>query len=84
MRSFDDLDDAVVLDVETTGLSRETDRIVAVSMLRGRFSTLRDNPGDLKGDTPNALFKQFMDSQSFKCWLTDAVFGLAHEQAGVG
>ena len=47
MRYFDDLDDAVVFSVETTGPSHETDRIVAVSMLRGRFSTLRDNPGDL-------------------------------------
>ena len=56
MRYFDDLDDAVVLDVETTGPSRETDRIVAVSMVRVRFSTLRDNPGDLRGDTLNALF----------------------------
>ena len=45
---------------------------------------LRDNPGDLKGATLSALFKQFMDSQSFKCWLTDTVVGLAHEQAGVG
>ena len=56
MRYFDDLDDAVVLAVKTTGPSRETDRIVAASMLRGWFSTLRDNPGDLKGATLNALF----------------------------
>lgn len=56
MHYFDELDDAVVLSVETTGPSHETDRIISVSMLRGRFSTLRDNPGDLKGDTLNALF----------------------------
>ena len=27
------------------------------------------------------LFKQFMDNQGFKRWLTDTVFGLAYEQA---
>ncbi len=34
----------------------------------------------MKDDTE--LFKQFMDNQSFKRWLTDTVFGLASEQAG--
>ncbi len=33
----------------------------------------------MKDDTE--LFKQFMDNQSFKRWLTDTVFGLAYEQA---
>ncbi|MCY4387067.1 MAG: type I restriction endonuclease subunit R [Desulfurellaceae bacterium] len=36
----------------------------------------------MKDDTE--LFKQFMDNQSFKRWLTDTVFGLAYEQAGAG
>ena len=36
----------------------------------------------MKDDTE--LFKQFMDNQSFKRWLTDTVFGLASEQAGAG
>ena len=27
------------------------------------------------------LFKQFMDNESFKRWMTDTVFTLAHEQA---
>ena len=36
----------------------------------------------MKDDTE--LFKQFMDNQSFKRWLTDTVFGLACEQAGAG
>ena len=36
----------------------------------------------MKDDTE--LFKQFMDNQSFKRWLTDTVFGLAYEQAGTG
>ncbi len=30
----------------------------------------------------NQLFKQFMDNDGFKRWLTDTVFGLASEQAG--
>ena len=33
----------------------------------------------MKDDTE--LFKQFMDNQGFKRWLTDTVFGLAYEQA---
>ena len=36
----------------------------------------------MKDDTE--LFKQFMDNQSFRRWLTDTVFGLASEQAGAG
>jgi len=34
----------------------------------------------MKDDTE--LFKQFMDNPSFKRWMSDAVFGLAYEQAG--
>ena len=34
----------------------------------------------MKDDTE--LFKQFMDNASFKRWMSDAVFGLAYEQAG--
>ena len=29
----------------------------------------------------NQLFKQFMDNDGFKRWMTDTVFGLASEQA---
>ena len=36
----------------------------------------------MKDDTE--LFKQFMDNQSFKRWLTDTVFGLAYEQVDCG
>ncbi len=36
----------------------------------------------MKDDTE--LFKQFMDNQSFKRWLTDTVFGLAYEQVDAG
>ena len=28
----------------------------------------------------NQLFKQFMDNDSFKRWMTDRVFGLAYER----
>ena len=30
------------------------------------------------------LFKQFMDNDGFKRWVTDAVFGLAYERAATG
>ena len=30
------------------------------------------------------LFKQFMDNESFKRWMTDTVFGLTYEQPGAG
>ncbi|MCY4388207.1 MAG: 3'-5' exonuclease [Desulfurellaceae bacterium] len=52
-RYFDDLDEAVVVDVETTGLSPETDRIISVSLLRVCFATLdrQTNSHRLEGDT---------------------------------
>ena len=56
MRYFTDFDEAVILDVETTGLSPATDRIISVSMLRARFSSLDRNPNHLEGDTLDALF----------------------------
>ena len=34
----------------------------------------------MKDDTE--LFKQFMDNESFKRWMSDVVFGLAYAQAG--
>ena len=36
----------------------------------------------LKDDTE--LFKQFMDNESFRRWMTDTVFGLTFEQTGAG
>ncbi|MBI4880995.1 MAG: type I restriction endonuclease subunit R [Planctomycetes bacterium] len=36
----------------------------------------------LKDDTE--LFKQFMDNESFRRWLTDTVFGLTYETSGAG
>ena len=56
MRYFAGFDEAVVVDVETTGLDPETDRIVSVSMLRADFSALQHHPNRLEGDTLDALF----------------------------
>jgi type I restriction enzyme R subunit len=36
----------------------------------------------LKDDTE--LFKQFMDNDSFKRWLTDTVFALTYEESRTG
>jgi type I restriction enzyme R subunit len=36
----------------------------------------------LKDDTE--LFKQFMDNESFRRWLTDTVFGLTYDAAPAG
>ena len=43
------------------------------ALLRVMTSMMKDD---------NQLFKQFMDNDGFKRWLTDTVFGLASEQAG--
>ena len=34
----------------------------------------------MKDDTE--LFKQFMDNESFRRWMTDTVFGLTYESSG--
>lgn len=36
----------------------------------------------LKDDTK--LFKQFMDNESFRRWMTDTVFGLTYQPSGTG
>ena len=55
---FTGFDEAVVVDVETTGLSPTTDRIVSVSILRVCFATLdrHTNYHRLEGDTLDATF----------------------------
>ena len=45
------------------------------ALLRVMTSVMRDD---------TELFKQFMDNDSFKRWLTDTVFSLAYEPAGTG
>ena len=52
---FSGFDEAVVVDVETTGLDPTSDRIVSVAMVRARFSDLRQDPNGLHGDTIDAI-----------------------------
>lgn len=47
--------DAVVVDVETTGLDPQSDRIVSVALIRSSFESLRANPNGLHGETMDAL-----------------------------
>ena len=48
-------DEAVVVDVETTGLDPKTDRIVSVALIRANFRGLRENPNGLDGKTMDAV-----------------------------
>ena len=42
---FTNFDEAVVVDVETTGLDPQTERIVTLSMVRVRYSDLEKSSG---------------------------------------
>ena len=42
---FTNFDEAVVVDVETTGLDPQTERIVTLSMVRARYSDLEKSSG---------------------------------------
>ena len=55
MTIFRGFDEAVVVDVETTGFDPMTDRIVAVAMVRARFAALQDNPQGLYSETIDAI-----------------------------
>ena len=48
-------DEAVVVDVETTGLDPKTDRIVSVALIHANFGSLRENPNSLKGKSMEAV-----------------------------
>ena len=48
-------DEAVVVDVETTGLDPKTDRIVSVALIHANFRSLRENPNSLNGKTMDAV-----------------------------
>lgn len=48
-------DEAVVVDVETTGLDPKTDRIVSVALIHANFGSLRENPNSLKGKSMDAV-----------------------------
>ena len=55
MTSFTGFDEAVVVDVETTGLDPKKDRIISVAMVRARFGNLQENPNGLKGETMDTV-----------------------------
>ena len=48
-------DQAVVVDVETTGLDPKADRIVSVALIRANFGNLKENPNSLDGTTMDAV-----------------------------
>lgn len=52
---FSGFDEAVVLDLETTGLDPQRDRVVSIAMIRSRFADLKRNPGTLEAKTMDAL-----------------------------
>ena len=51
MTTFSGFDEAVVVDVETTGLDPEKDRVISVAMVRAHFAELKSNPNGLHGET---------------------------------
>ncbi len=52
---FTGLDEAVVVDVETTGLDPKTDRIVSVALIHANFRNLRENLNSLSGKTMDVV-----------------------------
>lgn len=52
---FKGIDEAVVVDIETTGLNPKEDRIISVAMVRARFSRLKQSSDGLHGDTMDAI-----------------------------
>ena len=55
MTLFTGFDEAVIVDVETTGLDSKNNRIVSVALIRTDFGNLRENPNSLEGETMYAL-----------------------------
>ena len=55
MTTLTGFDEAVVVDVETTGLDPKTDRIVSVALIHANFGSLRENPDNLNGKTMDAV-----------------------------
>lgn len=52
---FSGFDEAVVVDVETTGRDPKSDRIISVAMVRARFGALKENLNGLEGETMDAV-----------------------------
>lgn len=52
---FSGFDEAVVLDLETTGFAPERDRVVSIAMIRSRFADLKRNPGRVEAETMDTV-----------------------------
>lgn len=52
---FSGFDEAVVIDLETTGLDPQSDRVVSIAMIRSCFADLKRNPGMMEAKTMDAL-----------------------------
>lgn len=55
MTEFCGFDEAVVVDIETTGLDPESDRVITLSMIRADFAALQQDPSGLHGETMDVL-----------------------------
>ncbi len=78
---FIGFDEAVVVDVETTGLDPKTDRIVTVALIRADFSSLKNGPDSLDADTVDVM----VDPQRRIPKAATRVHGITHHDvAGKG
>ena len=59
MTAFTGFDEAVVVDVETTGLDPNKDRIISAALVRANFSDLKKDPA-LKGETLDVIAESTM------------------------
>lgn len=55
MMIFSGFDEAVVVDVETTGLYPESDRVVSAAMIRANFAALKGDPSGFRGETMDVM-----------------------------
>ncbi len=55
MTKLSGFDEAVVIDVETTGVNPKTDRIISLAMIRAKFSDLKANQSKLESETVDVL-----------------------------
>lgn len=55
MTIFRGFNEAAVVDIETTGLDPERDRVVSVAVVRARFADLKENSSGLHGETLDVL-----------------------------
>ncbi len=72
----DDIPDRVAADTAYQNAKKNSDRQNA--RIEHDKALRRVMTAVLKDDTE--LFKQFMDNESFRRWMTDTVFGLTYDQ----